>query len=45
MQTKKNRKAAEVDMTVKSIIQAKSATVCSFGNDFHSDNLREVSHF
>ena len=23
----------------------KSATVCSFGNDFHSDNLREVSHF
>ena len=23
----------------------KSATVCSFGNDFHSDNLKIMSHF
>ena len=42
-QTKKNKKATDVDLTVKSIILMMTSTVCSYGNDFYSNNLETIS--
>ena len=43
VQTKKNKKAADVDLTVRSIILMKTSTVCSYGNEFYSNNLETIS--
>ena len=38
-QTKKGVKSSEIEETMLSIILLKSATVCSFGNEFYTNNL------